>query len=393
VPYDESIAKEYVDALCKELELKKDSAHILKTVYFGGGTPSVLPEESFIQLFKCLRDNFKFFPIEITVETNPGTITELKIKTLHYLGVSRISIGVQSFDDNELKTLGRIHTPDGAVRAIELIKSAGIRNFSIDLIYGIPWQTMDSWKQTIEKALSFFPTHISAYELTPEKGTPLYEMIFQISNPPSPPENPPTSPFKKGGQRGIRKGGTGGLLINVNEGGFLGEIKMPDEELVLKMYDYTIDYLASFGYEHYEISNFALSGFKCIHNLNYWNRGEYIGAGAGAHSFIRGHRSKNTDNIKKYIDDLKTGIIPEIESSEINREDSIREFIFLGLRKIEGISIAKSKKLGLDIIDACKELIDECYLEVKDDNLTLTRKGIVISNEIIARILDRLKID
>jgi len=366
VPYDESYAKEYVDALCRELVLKKDSAGALKTIYIGGGTPSVLPEKCFKQLFECLRNNFNFSSsAEITIEANPGTINESKMLTLISLGVNRLSIGVQSFNDNELKLLGRIHTSDDAVRAIELIKDAGTRNFSIDLIYGIPMQTMDSWKQTIEKALSFSPTHISAYELTPEKGTPLYEMIE-----PAPPLH---SPLGKGGHRGV--------------------IKMPDEELVLDMYGYAIDYLASSGYEHYEISNFALIGFECIHNLNYWDRGEYIGVGAGAHSFIRGFRFKNTDDIKRYIKDLDKGIVPEIESIEINREDAIKEFIFLGLRKTEGISLVQAEKLGLNIAKTCRELIDEGYLAIKNNHLRLTRKGIVISNEIAVRIFEKLKLN
>ncbi len=333
-----------------ELILKKDSAKALKTIYIGGGTPSVLPEENLIQLFRCLRDNFKFFPIEITVEANPGTISESNIITLLYLGVNRISIGVQSFNDDELKTLGRIHTSEEAAKSISIIKEAGIRNFSIDLIYGIPGQTLETWEETLSKAISLSPTHISSYELTPEKGTPLYGMIKSKN------------------------------------------IQMPDEGLVIDMYNYAIDYLVSNGYEHYEISNFALPGFRCIHNLNYWDWGEYIGAGAGAHSFIRGYRSRNTDDISRYIEDLNKNIIPEIESVEIKCEDAIKEFIFLGLRKTEGISIMKTEELGLNIPDACKELIDEGYVKVSDNYLSLTRKGLVISNTIIVRLFEKLRL-
>ena len=168
---------------------------------------------------------------------------------------------------------------------------------------------------------------------------------------------------------------------------------MPDEELVLDMYNFAIDYLASKGCEHYEISNFALQGFRCIHNMNYWNRGEYIGAGAGAHSFINGVRSKNTGDIKKYIETLSSGIIPEVESTKLTHTDEIKEFIFLGLRKTEGINIIKAKELGLNMSDACKELIDEGYLEMNENYLRLTRKGIVISNTIIVRIFDGLGLE
>jgi len=366
VTYDESYAKEYVDALCRELVLKKDSAGTLKTIYIGGGTPSVLPEESFKQLFRSIRNNFEFSSgIEITVEANPGTLNESKINTLLSVGINRMSIGVQSFDDNELKTLGRIHSSVEAVKSIEMIKKAGINNFSIDLMYGIPGQTMNSWKDSLSRAVGFSPKHISSYELTPEKDTPLYEMIK-----PAPPLH---SPLGKGGHRGV--------------------IKMPDEDLVLEMYSHAIDYLASKGYEHYEISNFALRGFRCIHNLNYWNRGEYIGAGAGAHSFMNGVRSKNKGDIKKYIETVNNGIIPETESMRLTRTDDIKEFIFLGLRKTEGISILKAKELGMDIPGSCKKLIDEGYLEISGDYLRLTGKGIVISNTIIVKLFEILKLD
>ena len=292
VPYDESLVKAYTDALCKELILKKNDAGDLKTVYMGGGTPSILPEKCFREVFECLKDNFKFSDShEITVEANPGTVDKSKIDTMLSLGVNRLSIGVQSFNDAELKMLGRIHTSDEALKAIETIKNSGIDNFSIDLIYGIPGQTDDSWRKTVSKAVELSPAHISSYELTPEKDTPLYRLIQS------------------------------------------SEVKMPDEDMVLSMYDYAIDYLTSKGYEHYEISNFALPQFRCLHNLNYWNRGEYIGAGAGAHSFMRGFRSQNTGDIRKYIEEVKKEIIPEAEPVEIKLKDAIKEFIFLNLRK------------------------------------------------------------
>jgi oxygen-independent coproporphyrinogen-3 oxidase len=380
VPYNESLAKTYTDALCSELSLKKGFANTLKTIYIGGGTPSLLTDECFTQLFRHLMDNFHLSSSpEITVEANPGTINQSKIDTLLSLGVNRLSIGIQSFEDEELKTLGRIHTADDALRSIELIKDARMSNFSIDLMYGIPGQTMDSWRKSISEAVGLSPAHISTYELTLEENTPLYELIQSDEiNPPSPTLN---SPFAKGGYRGV---------INTETEGFSGKIKMPDEELILEMYNHVIDYLTFCGYEHYEVSNFALPGYRCMHNLNYWDRGEYIGAGAGAHSFVSGVRSKNTEDLNNYIDDLNKGIIPEIESTKLTSEEIFKEFIFLGLRKTDGISILTLKELGLNVLETCKELVDNGYLEIENSNLRLTRKGLVISNTIIVKLFERL---
>ncbi len=356
VPYNAQSAENYTDALCKELRLKKDSAQSLNTIYIGGGTPSLLPDECFLKLFQCLRNNYHFSPdIEITVETNPGTISESKIQTLLDAGANRFSIGVQSFRDDELKFLGRIHNSGDATRTIETLIKHGIENFSIDLMYGIPGQTRESWGIALAKAAELSPSHVSTYELTLEENTPLYAIIK--SRP----------------------------------------IAMPDEDLILEMYNHTIDYLAGHGHEHYEISNFALPGFKCIHNLNYWNRGEYIGAGAGAHSFVNGVRTKNIADVNKYIDSLNTGIIHETESVMITPAESLKEIIFLGLRKTEGINAKNipSSTIGdrealKKLIDASGELICEGYLEINEDYLRLTRKGIVISNTIIVKLFEKL---
>lgn len=356
VPYNAQTAVNYTDALCKELSLKKDFAQSLNTIYIGGGTPSLLPDECFTKLFQCLRNNYHFSPdIEITVETNPGTLDGPKVNTMISTGVNRLSVGIQSFNNNELLFLGRIHNAEEAFRSIDTIKKAGIKNFSIDLMYGIPGQTRESWEISLAKAVELSPSHISTYELTLEENTPLYAIIK--SDP----------------------------------------IAMPDEDLILEMYNHTIDYLAGRGHEHYEISNFALPGFKCIHNLNYWNRGEYIGAGAGAHSFVNGVRTKNIADVNKYIDSLNTGIIHETESVMITPAESLKEIIFLGLRKTEGINAKNipSSTIGdrealKKLIDASGELICEGYLELNEDYFRLTRKGIVISNTIIVKLFEKL---
>jgi len=355
VPYDESTAYAYACALCKELFLKKHLVGKLKSVYIGGGTPSLLPGECFRQIFSCLKDNYELSPgTEVTVEANPGTLSESKIYLLLCLGVNRLSIGVQSFNNEELKVLGRIHTSEEALRSIELIVKAGLRNFSIDLIYGIPAQSFNSWCESLSKAAECSPAHISTYELTPEKGTVLFDLI----------NNPPLHP--------------------------VSNLKMPPEDSILDMYNYTIDSMANNGYEHYEISNFAKPGFQCIHNLNYWNKGEYIGAGAGAHSFINGLRSRNVEDIHTYINQLSRGVIPEEDKIYLTLQDSLREWIFLGLRKTQGISIKHAQNEGLDILLACREMIDSGHIEVRDDAFRLTRKGVVISNTIIAKLFQNL---
>jgi oxygen-independent coproporphyrinogen-3 oxidase len=360
VHYNEASAEKYTDALCKELVRKKDLASTLTTIYVGGGTPSLLPSGCFQELFRYIKDTFHLSPdIEITVEVNPGTLDEVKVNALLSLGVNRVSLGVQSFSDSELKTLGRIHDARDAVRSIELIKKTGITNYSIDLIYGIPGQTMESWKHSISAALEFPPAHISAYELTPEKGTPLYEAIET------------------------------------------GKLKMLDEELILEMYDCAIDHLAIHGYEHYEISNFALPGLRCVHNINYWERGEYIGSGAGAHSFINNTRSRNIKDIEKYIEGVNKGTLPETESTRLSAEDALKEFIFLGLRKREGINLDKKGQVSQLLMNddtgfhnallrASEELIEEGLVEIDRDYLRLTRKGIVLSNAVIVRLFENL---
>lgn len=350
--YNENLAIKYVDALCKELDLKKDFFKPLKTIYIGGGTPSILPNKSFKQIFEYLKNSFEFLPFaEITVEANPGTINEALLDTLVSLGVNRLSVGIQSFNDNELKVLGRIHSSKEAIKAIALAQEKGFNNFSIDLMYGIPNQTLETWKNSLSNAVALKPTHISTYELTPEKETPLYAQLMAK------------------------------------------QIKMPDEEIVLSMYDYTINYFSNNGYKHYEISNFAIPKSECIHNLNYWNCGEYVGTGLGAHSFINRIRSKNIENINTYIEQINNGKIPEAEVLKITQTDAKKEFIFLGLRKIAGISIARAKELGLDILNASEKLIEDGYLETTNDNIRLTKKGLVISNTVIVKLFESLGVD
>lgn len=349
LPFDEQMVRIYVASLCRELELKSSIAGKLKTIFIGGGTPTLLPEDCFKQLFNCLRENFRLSPeIEISVEANPGTVNASKIEGLLSLGVNRMSLGIQSFNDSELKTLGRVHTAAEALEVSGLVKSSGVKNFSVDLMYGIPGQTMKTWEETLSKTVELSPSHISSYELTPEERTPLWQLIRDNA------------------------------------------LRMPEEGPALDMYNYAIDFLQGRGYEHYEISNYALPGYRCFHNLNYWDRGEYIGAGAGAHSFIHGVRSQNTGDIKTYIDSLSNDIVPETETVKISAEEALKEFIFLGLRKTEGLSLTQATKMRPDFLKACAELIDSSYLAMSDNYLRPTRKGLPVTNMVIVRLFERL---
>lgn len=355
IPLKPWIAEDYTDALCKEIKLRTLNSE-LRTVYIGGGTPTILAEKEISKILDAVGSHYSVRPdAEITIEANPKTITSKKAETLLKAGINRISIGVQSFIDGKLSILGRSHNAADAVSAAGEVRHAGFKNISLDLIYGIPafkFQISDfksrirNWEYSLQKALELKPEHISAYELTPEKNTPLYEDISK------------------------------------------GRLIMPDEDVIAEMYYGAIDMLTQHGYNHYEISNFAKPGYECAHNLNYWNRGEYLGIGAGAHSFFKGKRSSNIKDAAGYIEILKKGKMPTAEEIEITGDDALRETIFLGLRKTEGldISMMPDEKSRL-IKKAVDELASHGLVELEDNTLSLTRKGFLLSNEVIVKVL------
>lgn len=341
------IAENYIKALCKEIGMRKCIAGNLQSVYIGGGTPTMLSEQQIAELFKTLHDSYSVnAKAEITIEANPRTITEGKAESLLKSGINRISIGVQSFIDAELKTLGRSHNADDAVKALSDARQAGFSNISLDLIYGIPGQKMDDWERSLGKAIELAPEHISAYELTPEVNTPLYEDLQS------------------------------------------GQLSLPDEETIAEMYYRCIDMLEENGYTHYEISNYAKPGYESIHNLNYWNRGEYLGLGAGAHSFYHEQRMVNARDVQSYIESVNKGALPLAESNKITGEEALKELIFLGMRKTEGIDmrhIPTEKKAAIN--KAVDELLPHGLAEFADNRLRLTRKGLLLSNEVIVKVL------
>ncbi len=349
------MVKHYVDAICKEISLRKIDTEI-RTIYFGGGTPTVISCDALKEILKTVQYEFKVHSdAEITIEANPSTITEEKAESLLEAGINRISMGVQSFVDYELDILGRSHGAEDAIKSFFLLRKAGFKNISIDLIYGVPFYKgqipspelqVQRWKESLEVAMGLSPEHISVYELTLEKDTPLYGYIKS------------------------------GIII------------MPDEDVISEMYYTAMDWLKKGGYLHYEISNFAKLGYECRHNMNYWERGQYIGIGAGAFSFINGRRFSNIRDLSGYIKSINDSLIPVDEEMVITERESLKEFIFLGLRKTEGIDIGL---LPEDKHHILKDTIEDLYrhrlVDVKNNHLMLTEQGIILSNEVISQIL------
>lgn len=350
IPFDEELSAHYIKALEREFYLRKDQSDELKTIYIGGGTPTTLSPELLRRLFKGIGVAFAISKnAEVSIEANPGTIDKEKIMLLKDCGVNRFSLGVQSFNDRELSLLERIHNASEAIKAFAVLRESGVKNLSIDLIYGIPGQTVQVWKDNLSKAIELGPEHISAYELTPEKGTPLHTAITE------------------------------------------NKLAKPDEDIILDMYYHTIDALRSAGYKHYEISNFARKGFESRHNMNYWNRGGYIGLGAGAHSFIGNRRCSNTCDIQKYISSLDAGSLAVEEDVMITDKEALKEAIFLGLRKTEGLNAVKVEEdFSADLTLAATELITNGLIVSDGGMLRLTAKGMLVSNAVIVRMFEEL---
>ena len=358
--YDSGKAVDYVTALKKELR-GITNAKPLSTLYIGGGTPTALSTDILSGLIDNIFNHFRFIDnYEATIEANPGTVDSDKLKIIRSAGINRISIGVQSFNDAELSFLGRIHTRDEAEQAVYLSREAGFNNVGIDLIYGLPGQSIDRWKKTLKEALSLRPEHISAYELTAEKGTTLDKMLKITSG--------------------------------------ANNLKPLDEDKIIDMYNHTIDHLTSSGYIHYEISNFATPGHSCKHNLNYWDRKEYRGTGTGAHSFMEDKRFYNTDSIEHYIEAVSENRSPVKKYENISADRAFSEAIFLGLRKTGGINIESlSRRYNINILSRYNHEIEylreaglieiTCSGYSYETNLKLTKKGLILSNEVFARFI------
>ncbi len=350
--YSSQQAFSYVSALQIEAARYKDnfSKVVFDSVYIGGGTPTVLSREQWVPIFKIIHENFRLSEnVEFTVEANPNTITVDNIVFLRAHGVNRLSIGVQSFSDRVLKTLGRAHTAAQAEEAFKTARNAGFQNISIDLMYGVPGQSHDDWVTSVHRVLTLEPEHISSYCLSLDEG----------------------SQFMREAEA--------------------GRLALPDDDVAARMYEFAFRALTGAGYRHYEISNFSLSGYECLHNMNYWERGEYLGLGPGAWSFISGERYHAVADLHEYSRRLIAGlsIVEDVETAKNGR--AAEETIMLGLRTAKGIDLRKyEQEFGPEAsryLEACiATLRDSGLVQVRDGRLMLTDRGILLSDEALTRL-------
>ncbi len=359
----EHLIPAYTAALLDDASLWADAlrGRPVETIFFGGGTPTLNSVADSSRILDGLRARFDVAPdAEVSIEANPGSVTTEHLAGLRRAGFNRLSIGVQSFDAAELAQLDRIHSADEARAAVASARDAGFENVNIDLIYGLPRQPLSSWQRTLEEAIALAPDHISAYALTVEEGTPLARDVAR------------------------------------------GRVPAPDGDAQAEHYEWTQDRLAAAGYEHYEISNWARPGHRCRHNLIYWRNREYLGLGAGAHSFLDGARFSSVLLPQRYIEAVAESVaaraagrrdLPHIASREvIDEELSIADTLILGLRLCDGVDISWfAARHGRSLVGLHGALINEFagygLLELTETHLRLTPRGRLLSNELFVRLL------
>lgn len=378
-PGTDSAKREYVDALLKEIESYqgKTSAYVVPTIFFGGGTPSCIPETDIVRIMACLRSTFYIQEekLEATIEVNPGTITKEKLKSYQKAGINRISFGLQSTDNLELERLGRIHCYEDFLQNYRLAREVGYRNINVDLMSALPGQTVASWERTLRRIAELEPEHISAYSLIIEEGTGFYER------------------FKPGAP---------------------DEKELPDEETDRQIYYRTKEVLESYGYERYEISNYAKSNRECRHNSSYWVGTDYLGLGLGAASLLKGTRFSNVSDMKQYtafineygkngkrnvrligqeINSMKEDILGiRIDMKQLTLEDQMEEFMFLGMRRCEGINKEIffqrfGKSIEAVYGNVLMQLEQKKLIVITGDQIRLTEYGIDVSNTVLSEFI------
>ena len=342
----------YIQALCRELEIRRDylQGAPIETIYLGGGTPSQLTQEDFLQIFETIERVYGMKQVrEITLEANPDDLTPEYTRMLATLPFNRISMGIQTFNEKTLQLLKRRHTAPQAIAAVEHCRKAGFQNISIDLIYGLPGETAESWKYDLKQAIALNVEHISAYHLIYEEGTPMYNMLQQH------------------------------------------RISEVDEESSVGFFSELIDQLTTAGYEHYEISNFSRPGYHSQHNTAYWKNIPYLGSGPSAHSFNHQEREWNIASLNDYINGIENGK-RIYETEDLNTVTRYNEFIITSLRTGWGIPLAILKEdfgtgLWQYCLDSAALSLKNGKLIEKDNALRLTREGIFISDSIMSDLL------
>ncbi|MBO4563821.1 MAG: radical SAM family heme chaperone HemW [Bacteroidaceae bacterium] len=341
----------YVDAICKEIGMtdKYLDGDTIHSIYFGGGTPSQLDTKQIGRIFDTIQAHHPIAPdCEITIELNPDDVTKAYADRLRQLPVNRVSLGIQSFHDDILRFIHRRHTSQQAIDAVRLLQENGFRNISIDLMFGFPDETLEAWQYDIEQALQMNVQHISAYSLMYEEGTKLYNLLT------------------------------------------LHQIQEIDEELSRTMYQTLMERLKDAGFDHYEISNFALPDYYSRHNSSYWNNTHYLGLGAGAHSYNGTSRQSNVCNLKKYIDGIQHGE-PCVDNETLTKDQQYNETVMTRLRTCKGLNTDDIKtNFGYDyylhLMTAATPYLNIGLLKNTQGNLSLTPKGIFISNDIISSL-------
>ena len=350
------LKQDYIEAVCKELYLRKhffQDIHlknnqfdpVVNTVYFGGGTPSCLDESDFEKIFNAIYDCFGSSFEEVTIECNPDDITLPYAKILKKYA-NRISLGIQTFNNDQLKLINRRHNAEEAINAVNIIKEVGISNISIDLIFGFPKETLADWLFDINQAIKLDVQHVSAYSLMFEEGTKLYHLLQKE------------------------------------------EIEQISEELSVEMYDVLIDKLSEAGLAQYEISNFAKPGFESRHNSSYWNETPYLGVGPSAHSYNLSTRSWNVSNVSQYVKSIFKDILP-LEEEQIDEITRYNDLITTALRTKEGIHLnTLQEDYAQYLLEQSSEFIKEgTMIKTSDNRLALTRKGYYISDAIMAELI------
>jgi oxygen-independent coproporphyrinogen-3 oxidase len=344
----------FLDALKKEIKFyaeKYSDSKKIKTIFFGGGTPSLMTPEFISEILLTLN---KYFTIpenaEITLETNPGTVNANKLNGFRETGINRLSVGVQSFDDDDLKFLTRIHNKETAVKTIEDAYASGFENISVDLIFNLPGQTKEKWNENLRTVAQLPIKHISAYSLILERGTILNKMALD------------------------------------------GKIKISGEETDAELYEQTIDFLTHHDFPQYEVSNFAKEGYKCEHNLLYWKHKEYLGFGPSAHSFVDDTRWWNYSALSFYVDSIRKKNQAVRNSEILSQEEMREEYIMLNLRG-EGLSRAEYlSKFGMRFFEKKNSYIEtlhrEGFIEESEGVIKLTKKGYLLCDEIIAELIN-----